>query len=62
MTPAQAEWLRKLRDDGAPCVDALWDGFALEKLGYIRAVDAENRDFITPAGLAALAAYEEKGE
>jgi len=65
MTEAQAAWLRKLRDEGPQhfntarhdcrdwrhCYIAEWADF-----------DANDDDFITPAGLAALAEHEEKGK
>jgi hypothetical protein len=63
MTEAQAAWLRKLRDEepiGAfnlmlwvACYGAGWIGYAHPDSG---------RSAITPAGLAALAAYEEKAK
>ena len=64
MTEAQAAWLRKLRDEGqqhkliAPkAVDCL-----AIKAGLVDIEPYRFFRFITPAGLSALAEYEEKAE
>jgi hypothetical protein len=62
MTPAQAAWLRKLRDEGMQplpktktraCRVCWLNGWSMWH-------EASGHHSITPAGLAALAAYEEK--
>jgi hypothetical protein len=59
MTPAQAAWLRKLRDEGPQKCKTVADEGAL-RLGWTDASDyGWPWHMITPAGLAALAAYED---
>jgi len=58
MTEAQAAWLRKLWDEGDPRVVFSSEAWVSLHNGWISR-DAHDVFSITPAGLAALAAYEE---
>jgi hypothetical protein len=59
MTPAQAAWLRKLRDEGDPRVVFSSEAWTSLHNGWIRK-DVHGVFSVTPAGLAALAEYEER--
>jgi hypothetical protein len=60
MTPAQAAWLRKLRDEGEQYLSNERYAIDADRKGYVDKGSTALMDRITPAGLAALAAYEEK--
>lgn len=67
MTPAQAAWLRKLRDEGPSKPNGLeWiETWKAEKGGlcdHDPNTWAQCKKTITPAGLAALEAYERNKE
>ena len=63
MTEAEAAWLRKLRNEGPQNLLAC-DGETSTCLvrGWTSTDDNHDLDTITPAGLAALAEHEEKGQ
>jgi hypothetical protein len=69
MTPAQSAWLRKLRDDKAQFRPTRLRHFICQMRGWVKVAPCETAVLsrrwafvymITPAGLAALAEYEEK--
>lgn len=68
MTPAQAAWLRKLRDEGPHVAyDIKKTGYFCRANGWAAWADdpletGDFRESITVAGLAALAAHEEKAK
>lgn len=63
MTPAQAAWLRKLRDEG-PQPPVVWANPAIsiscmmQEWSVSHHETTHDLETITPAGLAALEAYE----
>jgi hypothetical protein len=59
MTEAQAQWLRKLRDEGPQAFAYDRAAASCYRFDWTDC-DAQNtREWITPAGLAALAAHEQ---
>jgi hypothetical protein len=70
MTPARAAWLRKLRDEGPQIIGPPRRKHTTDFCSVMGLTDFERRDAsggwysygITPAGLAALAAHEEKAK
>ena len=63
MTPSQAAWLRKLRDEGPQSIGVLFADYS-QAVGCLAADwtdwtgDPDDHETITPAGLAAMDAYE----
>ena len=59
MTEAQAQWLRKLRDEGRQPFAWTEEGRDTAKAGWTESDPPAFWEMITPAGLAALAEHEE---
>lgn len=61
MTPAQADWLRKLRDDGAQPFAWSLPAARCANEGWTETDrPRDGNETITPAGLAALEAHEKE--
>ena len=60
MTEAQAAWLRKLRDEGKQSFAWTYEARDTAKAGWTESDPPAIWERITPAGIAALAAHEEK--
>ena len=58
MTEAQAQWLRKLRDEGPQMFAFTEEARDTARAGWTDSDPPAIREWITPAGLAALAAHE----